>query len=185
MEAGQVSAFFIDESHLHWHEACGYGWGRRDRRLEVAIENGLQRQTYYGALDIGKGTFLMQAYPKANAHHTVDFIRYLQQRRPGQKLLIFWDGVSYHHQQAMRTFLETIQADLPPDEWKIDCTRLAPYTPQENPVEDLWLKGKTFVRTHALWTTCFEQIKDLFVKGIRRKKYCHFPKLQQYRISLK
>ena len=111
--------------------------------------------------------------------------RYLQQQRPGQKLLIFWDGASYHHQQAMRDFLQTIHADLPPQEWKIDCTRLAPYTPQENPVEDLWLKGKTFVRTHALLTTCFEQIKDLFVKGIRQKKYCQFPKLMQYTIALK
>ena len=49
--------------------------------------------------------------------------------------------------------------------------RLAPYTPQENPVEDIWLKGKTFVRTHALGTPCFEPIKNLFVEGIRRKKY--------------
>ena len=94
------------------------------------------------------------------ASHTVDFIRYLQQSRPGQKVLIFWDGVSYHHQHTMRDFLQTMQADVPPDEWKICGTRLAPYTPQENPVEDIWLKGKTFVRTHALWTTCFEQIKD-------------------------
>ena len=52
LEAGQVSAFFIDESHLHWGDACGYGWGRSDRRLEVAIENGRQRQTYYGALEL-------------------------------------------------------------------------------------------------------------------------------------
>ena len=132
-----------------------------------------------------KGPFLMQHYPKANAQYTVDFLRYLQQRRPGQKLLIFWDGVSYHHQHTMRDFLETIQADLPPDQWKIDCTRLAPYAPQENPVEDIWLKGKTFVRTQALWTTCFEQIKDLFVKGIRQKRYFKFPKIEQYTISLK
>ncbi len=62
---------------------------------------------------------------------------------------------------------------------------VAPYTPQENPIEDIWLKGKTFVRTHALWTTSFEQIKDLFVEGIRQKKYFHFPKLQQYITSLK
>ena len=62
-------------------------------------------------------------------------------------------------------------AELPPDEGKICCMRLAPYTPQENPVEDIWLKGKTFVRTHALWTTCFGQVKDLFVKGIRQKKW--------------
>ena len=127
----------------------------------------------------------MQRDPKANAQHTVDFIRDLQKRRPGQKLWIFWDGVSYHHQQAMRDFLQESQADLPPDEWKICCTRLAPYTPQENPVENIWLKGKSFVRTHTLWTTCFEQIKDLFVKGIRQNKYFHSPKLNQYTISLK
>ena len=42
------------------------------------------------------------------------------------------------------------------------------------PVEDIWLKGKTFVRTQAIWTTCFEQIKNLFVKGIRQKKYFQF-----------
>ena len=151
----------------------------------MCIENERQRQTYYGALDVVKGTFLMQSYPKANSQHTVDFIRYIQQRRPGPQVLIFWDGASYHYQQAMRAFLKTIQAHRPPDEWKVRCMRLAPYTPQENPVEDIWLKGKTFVRTHALWTTTFEQIKDLFVEGIRQKKYFHFPKLQQYITSLK
>ena len=26
-----------------------------------------------------------------------------------------------------------------------------------------------------VWTTCFEQIKDLFVKGIRQNRYFHFP----------
>ena len=35
----------------------------------------------------------MQPYPKANAHHTVDFIRYRQQQRPGQKLLIYNVGL--------------------------------------------------------------------------------------------
>ena len=65
IEASEVRAFFIDESHLHGGDACGYGWGRQDQRLEIPIENGLQRQTYYGALDVVKGTFLMQSYPKA------------------------------------------------------------------------------------------------------------------------
>ena len=117
-----------------------------------------------------KGTFLMQSYPKANSQHTVDFIRYIQQRRPGPQVLIFWDGASYHYQQAMRAFLKTIQAHRPPDEWKVRCMRLAPYTPQENPVEDIWLKGKTFVRTHALWTTSFEQIKDLSPVNLRSSR---------------
>ena len=48
--------------------------------------------------------FLMQSHPKANAQHTVDFIRSIQRRRPGPRLLIFWDGASYHRQQTMRDF---------------------------------------------------------------------------------
>ena len=58
----------------------------------------------------------MQSYPKAHSQHTVDFIRYIQRRRPGQPLLIFWDGASYHYQLAMRDFLETSQANRPTDQ---------------------------------------------------------------------
>ena len=82
-------------------------------------------------------------------------------------------------------FLERMQVEGTPDEWKIYCTRLALYAPQENLVEDIWLQGKTFVHTQALRTTCFEQIKNLFVKGIRQKKYFQFPKLMQYTLALK
>ena len=74
-----------------------------------------------------------------------------------------------------------IQADLPP-EMEDMLYAIAPYTPQENPVGHL-VKRQTFV--HAIWTTCFEQIKNLFVKGIRQKKYFQFPKLGQYTLALK
>ena len=80
------------------------GCSRETEGWKWPLNNGHQRQTYYGALDRVKGTFLMQCYPKANAHHTVDFIRYLQQRRPSQKLLIFWDGVSYHPNRPCTPF---------------------------------------------------------------------------------
>ena len=37
-----------------------------------------QRQTHYGALDVYSGQLLWQSYPRANAHYTVTFLRYLQ-----------------------------------------------------------------------------------------------------------
>jgi len=74
-----------------------------------------QRQTHYGALDVYSGQLLWQSYPRANAHYTVTFLRYLQRRRPGQRLLIFWDRVSYHRYGLMRTFLEQINDGLPPE----------------------------------------------------------------------
>ena len=123
----------------------------------------------------------MQPYPKANAHHGRFYTLPTTTASRAKVIdLLGWGLLSSPTGHARFS----IHADLPPQEWKIDCTRLAPYTPQENPVE-VWLKGKTFVRTHALWTTCFEQIKDLFVKGIRQKKYYQFPKLMQYTLALK
>ena len=166
-----------------WGIAGGYVWGRQDLRIEVSIENVHDRQSYYGALDIFNGQFLLRAYPKADSHYTVLFMRYLQRCRPDQQLLIFWDGASYHRQKEMRDFLQQINGDRPPEQWKVICFPLAPYASQENPVEDVWLKGKTFVRKQALSAICFTQIKQLFVKGIRQEKFFDFPKLNQYLFS--
>ena len=32
-----------------------------------------------------------------NTKHTIEFIKYLQQKRPGNTLAIFWDGATYHN----------------------------------------------------------------------------------------
>ena len=111
----------------------------------MPIDNVHDRQSYYGALDIFSGQFLLRAYPKADSHYTVLFLRYLMRCSPDQQLLIFWDRASYHRQKEMRDFLQEINGDLLPEQWPITCFPLAPYAPQENPVEDVWLQGKTFV----------------------------------------
>ena len=91
----------------------------------MAIENGHQRQTYYGALDIGKGTFLMQPYPKANAHHTVDFIRYLQQQRSRAKVIdSFGMGSPIITNRPCAIFYKRFMPIYRPQEWKIDCTTI-------------------------------------------------------------
>ena len=41
------------------------------------------------------------------------FVRYLKEQRPGKRLAIFWDGVSYHNSQEFREYLMLINQDLP------------------------------------------------------------------------
>jgi transposase len=163
-----------------WGDACGYVWGRQEWRIEIAIDNVRDRQTYYGALEVSTGQFHLRPYPQANSHATVLFPRYLQRCYPDQQLLLFWDRASYHRQGEMATFLQQVNQDLPPAQWRIICLPLAPYAPEENPVEDIWLKGKTFVRKQAWLTTTFVEVKQLFVQGIRQERYFDFPKLNQY-----
>ena len=170
----------MDECHLLWEDACGYVWGPRGKRVSLPIACPRQRQSYYGALDVFFGQFVLEAYPAGNAQYTVGFIHKLQAHCTGERLLVIWDGVSYHRQGAMREFLHRLNGGRPPEKWPVTCLQLAPYAPQENPVEDIWLMGKTYVRQHYYLHASFQQVNALFVKAIQRHQYFDFPKLNEY-----
>lgn len=73
----EVIVLFVDECHLHWGDVCGYVWGKTDSRVEVAISNEKQRQTYYGALNYKTGKVIIKAYEQGNSENTIDFVQYL------------------------------------------------------------------------------------------------------------
>ncbi len=65
---------------------------------------------YFGAVDYHTGEFLIQAYPKGNSDHTIEFLQYLLAQSPGQRLLIIWDGATYHRSEQMQQYLEQVNA---------------------------------------------------------------------------
>ena len=46
----------------------------------------------------------------------------------------------------MQNFLAKINQNLEPKEWKITCEKFAPYAPEENPIEAIWLSLKNLLR---------------------------------------
>ncbi|MEG3960357.1 hypothetical protein QT982_33815, partial [Microcoleus sp. herbarium2] len=58
----------------------------------------------------------------------------------------------------------------------ITCILFAPNSPQQNPVEDIWLKAKNFLRKY--WYLCrfFKIIKFLFELFTKEHKF-DFPKI--------
>ena len=64
--------------------------------VRIPIVNQKEKKSYYGALDYRSKEFIIKGYDSANTKNTIDFLRYLQQRREGQKLAVIWDGASYH-----------------------------------------------------------------------------------------
>lgn len=81
---------------------------------------------------------------------------------PQQKIQIFWDGVPYHRSQEMRDFLESVNSGLTPDNWRITCHRLAPYAPEENPIEAVWLSLKNLLRRCYRFCKKFKLMTRLF-----------------------
>ena len=122
----------IDECHILGGDILGYVWGRTDIRIEIPIKNEKSRQTYYGALDYQTKEFIVKEYETANTENTIKFLKYLQKKRPGKKLAIFWDGATYHDSKEFREYLNDINQDLSSEEWQIICTKFAPNAPEQN-----------------------------------------------------
>lgn len=171
--------FFVDECHLLWGDVCGYVWGRTDIRIEIPMKNEKQKQTYYGALDYRTGKVIVKGYSQGNTENTIEFVKYLQQQHPEVKIAMIWDGASYHRSQEFQEYLEQVNQGKAEEEWLITCIRLAPHAPEQNPIEDVWLQGKKFLRKY--WHLCknFKVVQWLFEWSISQDTF-RFSKLSMY-----
>ncbi|MBC5798350.1 IS630 family transposase [Anabaena aphanizomenioides LEGE 00250] len=179
IESGELVVFMIDECHLLWGDVCGYVWGKTGERISVPVVNARDKQTYFGALDYKTKEFLTYSAPKGDSKNTINFLEYLRQQRPETKLLIIWDGASYHRSQQIQDYLDSLNHDLEKEQWWITCLRFAPNAPQQNPVEDIWLQAKRFVREFYFFCHSFTVIKELFELSINCQIF-DFPKLHDY-----
>ena len=79
----------------------------------------------------------------------------------------------------MRDYLGKVNQNLEKSEWLIICELFAPSAPEQNPVEDIWLQGKIFLRKHWYLCRSFPLIKKLFML-VTHCQIFNFPKLNMY-----
>jgi transposase len=79
----------------------------------------------------------------------------------------------------MRDYLSEINQGLAKSEWLITCELFAPYAPEQNPVEDIWLQAKRFIRENWFLCKSFAIIKELFLL-VTHCQYFDFPKIDMY-----
>lgn len=176
---GQAHVFVEDECHLCWGDTTGYVWGRRNESIAVPIQNAKQKQTYYGVLDLYSKEFILQPYDKGNGENTVSFIKYLQSLYAGKNLVLIWDGAKYHCCKEVQAYLDTVNKGLEEKDWKVTCMVFAPHAPDQNPVEDVWLRGKNFLRKHFYENKTFQQVKTSFFNFLNERVF-DFEKLKWY-----
>lgn len=161
----------IDECHLLWGDVTGYVWGRTDEEIVTKVVNERDKQTYYGAVDYLDGKLLLKAYNAGNSNNTIDYLRYLLDQSPNQRLLLLWDGASYHRSHLVQNFLGEVNQGLSQEQWKIHCIRFAPNCPSQNPLEDIWLQAKTWVRRFCALIPTFRHLKWMFEWFLRNTTF--------------
>jgi transposase len=167
IEKGELVVLLEDECHLLWGDVCGFAWGKRNHAIEIPIGNPKNRQTYYGALNLHTQQFHVKAFPSGNGIHTVAYVRWLRDLYPTARLWLIWDGASYHRFAEMQAYLAQVNADLAEDEWAVTCILFAPNAPQQNPVEDIWLKGKNWLRKQFAYNKTFAEVKACFFEYLQ------------------
>ena len=179
IDSGELVVFFEDECHLLWGDTLGYIWGRMNTKITVPIKNEKERQTYYGALNFNTNEFHVCPFKKGNSVYTVQFVTHLRTLYPDAKLLLIWDGASYHQYAEMQAYLQEVNHGLEKHEWLITCELFASNAPEQNPVEDIWLKGKNFLRKSFYKLKTFAQVKHAFLHFLQTTIF-NFPKLELY-----
>jgi transposase len=179
LKSGKLAVFMIDECHLLWGDLINYAWGPTNKRIEVPLKNQKEKQTYYGALDYSTKEFIIKEYATANSENTISFLNYLLSQRPGKRIAVIWDGATYHSSEEFRNYLDQVNHGLEPSDWQITCIKFAPNAPEQNPVEDIWLQTKTFIRKFYHLCKSFKVVKwlfDFFANG----QIFEFPKAFEY-----
>jgi transposase len=157
-----VIVLLEDACHLVWGDVCGMAWGKRTAPIVVLMTNERERQTYYGALNLLTQEFHLYEAPVGNGGNTVAYIQWCQTRYPDKKLVFLWDGASYYRGEEMQKFLAETNGSLAEADWKVTWMRFAPNAPEQNPTEDVWLKGKTPLRKQFALNKTFAQVKRCF-----------------------
>lgn len=177
--SGQLVVFFQDECHLLWGDLCGYVWGKTSERIEVPITNERQKQTYYGVLNLLTRSFFIKAFEKGNSESTIAFLQALLAEHPQSRIALIWDGASHHRSQAVKDYLASVNQGLEESQWLITCIRFAPNDPGQNPVEDVWLQAKRFIREFYHLCQSFSTVKWLF-EFVTQRQIFDFPKVSMY-----
>ena len=176
---GSVVILFLDQCHLIWDDARGHAWGPSAKRVEIPMTNFRERQTYYGAIELLQAELIVIPTDVANGSWTSIFVEYLREQYPGKRLIVFWDGASYHRGVEMQEYLEGANMGKPRDEWPLTCVLFAPNAPEQNPIEGVWLKAKQYLRKN--WRQCrtFQDVTRLFEEALNTLSF-YSEKLHMY-----
>ena len=156
----------VDACHLLWGEIGGDVWGPRGERVEGSVPNERERQTSDGAMNLLTGRAFVMPAETGNGDHAVLFLTALRRNFQGRRLRILWDRASSHRGDLVNASLNERNGDRPEPERLIHLEYFAPNAPEQNPMEDVWLAAKTWIRKHFFLFETFEQITHQFVTVI-------------------
>lgn len=159
----EVRLLYLDESHFHRDLATGYTWATTGATAwrKSACPPLADRINCYGAYDFAQGRCFIWHDGACNQEQTVTFLHQLAAWLGDMTMpiVLIWDGAPWHRatkvQQAAASLGYTINS-------------LPGYSPDLNPIEQLWKWMRTevtqhhcYADTHALFAACLAFVTQI------------------------
>lgn len=117
---------FQDEAGFGRINKPKYCWCRKGLRPSVPCHHIREYRYAYGAVEPKTGEFFSLILPYCNTECMNIFLDKLSKEYPKDYILLIADGASWHRSKGL---------EIPPN---IEIIPLPPYTPEMNPIEQIW-----------------------------------------------
>lgn len=128
-------------------------WLKQGEYPKIEVSNTKENRSIYGFLNIKNGLCHAFVKERQNMHITVDILKEIRKIYPNQEIVILWDGASWHRGKAVGDYIK--------EDKKIELIYFPPYSPEENPQEHVWKKGRAHV-THNKFMNDIEKSAQEF-----------------------
>jgi transposase len=147
---GRVRTFVMDEARLGQQGTLTRVWARRNSRPSAVKQTKYEWVYLYAAVEPATGGSVALLAPNVDAGTFNVFLGMVSaELRPGEFGVVVLDGAGWHRAKATRV----------PD--NVVCLLLPPYSPELNPVENLW----HYLRSHHLSNRAYADYDHLVDAG--------------------
>ena len=144
--------FFEDEASFAMWGSLAYTWAPKGEQPTVKTSGNRKCYKVFGAIEYNSGKFIYQGEQgKLNAISYIKFLKKILFHTRGHVILVH-DGARYHTAKLVKEFIESKQD-------RLTAVRLPAYSPDYNPIENLWRKAKR-LGTHLMYFPTFELLVD-------------------------
>lgn len=146
--------FFQDESRFGLMTQPGRRWARRGERPLIPYRMTREYLALFSSVCPQTGEISSLISPYMNTHAMSEHLKILSEEHPDTCNVVILDGAGWHRSNELEI----------PD--NVRLIRLPPYSPQLNPIEQIWLYLKSHF-TRGAYFESLDQIESSILKGAR------------------
>lgn len=151
-----AEVLFFDESRFGTHSKIGHGWFETGKRTQLNISLGFKNFYIYSAVSSTTGNSCSLILPNVDTDCMSVFLSELALSFANKPILLVLDGAGWHRSREL----------VVPS--NVELFFLPPYSPELNPVENLWeyIKANTIKNKIFKCITALEVYVSEFIRNI-------------------